>query len=292
MTDTIHQIPLTAITFRITRDRTYLDKPDYEELRFSILKHGLRQPIEVFTLPDPTDEEREAGQTYAVISGMRRYTAFEDLNANFVPGKFASIPALIRPFTTVPEALRLMVEENELHAPVAPWDKGYLIIECITDGIFATIDDAIAALYPGADATKRSRLRSFAIVYRDLEGVMKGPQTLSIRQMIRLAAAIREGWGETIRRHIGEIKTESPEEQWRAIEPLLIEFEQDLANPTPSANLKPGRPIRFAIPKKGVRIRRTLTPHGWTLHFAGHDATSGFMDDLLENILAWYEHHN
>ena len=292
MTPEIQLIPTDAITFRIARDRTALDKDDYDELRLSLLTHGLRQPIEVYELPDPDADEQAQGKRYGLIAGYRRLYAFRDLNETVAPGKFAEIPALIRPFSTVAEAMRQMVEENELHAAVSPWEKGYLLAEAVTAGIFDSTDAAITGLFPGANATKRSRLRTYARVYDELQDTLKLPEGLSTRHMLRLGNAVREGWGEVIRQHLGDIQTESPDEQWKVIEPLLIEFERDLAAATPAITIHPRRPIRFSVVKRGLRIRREMTKHGYTLHFSGHEATSGFMDDLIEQIEAWYQHHN
>jgi ParB family transcriptional regulator, chromosome partitioning protein len=67
----IHQIPLAAVDAEaVSRDRTRLDPDAFEELRQSIARTGLRQPIEVFALAEP-----RAGCTYGLISGFRRLRA-------------------------------------------------------------------------------------------------------------------------------------------------------------------------------------------------------------------------
>ena len=257
MPDEIRLIPTAHITSRLARDRTILVQSDYDELLQSILRTGLRQPIEIYQIETPDEDDRADNITHGLISGFRRLHAFRDLNDNYAPGKFAEIPAIVRPFSSVTEALRNMVEENELHAQVAPWEKGYLLTQTMNDNLFPNIDAAIEGLYPTAHATKRSRLRAYAKVYAELEGILK-----------------------------------IPEPQWRVIEPLLIEFETALAAASPAMNGHAARPIRFAVPKSGIRIRRELTKNGWALHFSGHEATSGFMDDVFDNLLQWYGHHN
>ena len=61
----VHQIPLSAIAAdALARDRARLDPVALEELKSSILAHGLRQPIELFELAEPEGELR-----YGLIAG-------------------------------------------------------------------------------------------------------------------------------------------------------------------------------------------------------------------------------
>ena len=56
-------------------------------------------------------------------------------------------------------AMAAMVTENEIRAPVSPWEKGALIIASVEEGHFPTPDAAVAALYP---ALPRRRARACA----------------------------------------------------------------------------------------------------------------------------------
>jgi ParB family chromosome partitioning protein len=54
MPDPLHQIPLAEIDAEaLSRDRTLHDAADFDELRLSIARHGLRMPVEVFELAEP-----------------------------------------------------------------------------------------------------------------------------------------------------------------------------------------------------------------------------------------------
>jgi len=80
MTDPIRLIPLPEIDdTALTRDRTGLDDAALTELRLSIAANGLRQPIEVFPLPDPVIPPSGPALRYGLISGLRRLHAFHGL---------------------------------------------------------------------------------------------------------------------------------------------------------------------------------------------------------------------
>ena len=55
---------------KFPRDRTVITPDKLEELERSLLRNGLRTPIEVW----------KCGETYELISGLRRLTAFERLS--------------------------------------------------------------------------------------------------------------------------------------------------------------------------------------------------------------------
>ena len=71
MSDSPHSvrlIPLAEIDpDSLTRDRTAADPEAHEDLRGSIVKSGLRMPIEVYAFPEPRE-----GRLYGLVSGFRR----------------------------------------------------------------------------------------------------------------------------------------------------------------------------------------------------------------------------
>ncbi|MFA5538735.1 MAG: hypothetical protein WDA23_05995 [Gemmobacter sp.] len=115
-------IPLAGIRDdALPRDRLTLDEAALGPLTVSILAEGLRQPIELFPVADPGDPD---GPPYGLISGLRRLTVFRRLAARNPEGPHATIPAFLR----APESITAaMVSENEMRAPVTPWEKGALI---------------------------------------------------------------------------------------------------------------------------------------------------------------------
>ena len=145
MPDQIVEIPIDQIDDKaLERDRTSSDAAQFEELWFSILKFGLRQPIEVYTYATPIDVP------YALISGARRLAAFRHLHQTMGLPKFASIPTFIREPTSRADAMVAMVQENDIRAELSPWERARIAVVARDHNYYPTIDAAIEALYPNA----------------------------------------------------------------------------------------------------------------------------------------------
>lgn len=253
----------------LPRDRSGLEHEALAELQSSIAANGLRMPIEVF--------ETETG--YALISGLRRLTAVTNLCA--LRGTTAEIAAFIRTPATLAEALAAMVEENDIRQNPSPWERGRIITTLRDSGDFETLDAATRALYPHANAAKRQRLRSAALVVEELDGLLKTPEHLSERQILRLAAALRADFTALIVTTLQETRADSIEGQWQALLPVMVEAERSQDDPTPH---RPGRPRRILRPAPGVVVRREMTPDGWVLRFTGPDATGMRMDFVMDEV--------
>ena len=255
----------------LPRDRTHLDASALTELRLSIATHGLRTPIEVYA----TD------QGYALISGLRRLTATRALHSLTQNPIYTTIQATILTPQTTAQALTLMVEENDIRADLSPWEKGRIAVASRNEGHFPTIDAAIAALYPAACKMRRSRLRALALLVEELDGTLTSPETLSQRQALRLAAALRAGFEAVIRTALEESHTRTPESDWTLLQPILDEAEQSLKDPTP---YRPGRPRRVVRLRAGLTVRRELASEGWVLRFTGPEATGMLMETVLDEV--------
>lgn len=269
----IHQIPLEQIDpTALTRDRLTLDDAELDELKRSILAGGLRQPIEVY--------EVDGTPPYGLISGFRRLTAIRQLQ-DWDPKRFASIPAFIRAPHSVAEATRAMVEENEIRANLSAYERARTAVLARDRGIFDTLDAAINTLYAAASPAKRSKLRGVALVAEHLEGALKFPEALSIAQASRIANALRQDFGEVIEAALTSTARGSAEDEWAAILPYVEECENRLRSPE---TRRPGRPRRTARIRPGLSVRREMTRYGWILRFSGREATSGLLDDVMDEI--------
>ncbi len=280
MPDPLLDLALTQIDAdALPRDRCASDPAAAEELWRSILKSGLRQPVEVFENRGP-----HAAAPYALISGHRRLAAVRHLHEVMGLPAFATIPAFVRAPATLPAALMAMVEENDIRAELSPWEKGRICVTTRDQGHFPTIDAAIAALYPNAAPTRRSRLRALALLADELDGHLTAPETLSQNQALRLAAALRSGFSDLIRHALATAQAKSGPEQWALLQPILLEAEASLRDPTPYA---PGRPRRLLRPRDDLAVRRERAPEGWVLRFTGPEATGMLMDSLMDEIERW-----
>jgi ParB family transcriptional regulator, chromosome partitioning protein len=277
-------IPLAEIRAdALLRDRTALDPDALDELVRSIFDTGLHTPIEVWRLSTP-----EPPCTYGLVAGLRRLTAFHALQSWPDPARFATIPALVLDARDLPQVMAVMVAENEVRAPVAPWDKGRLLVEAVDRGIFPTLDAAVDGLHPSATRQKRSRLRSHALVVEATEGRFTTPERLTQAQMDRLAAALRGNLGAVIDQVLAETSGTSLATQWAALLPVLAEA----LSPDPDADsARPGRPRRLLALRsgQGLMIRRERTRAGWALHFTGPEARKGgLVDDILDKVEHWF----
>jgi len=274
----IHHIPTDQILeTAIARDRLSIHDEPLEELKHSILKNGLRQPVEVYEIDGPTP--------YGLLSGARRLKAYRAL-ADYVPDdRFATIPAFIREPGSLAQALAAMVEENEIRENISPFERGLIAARTVEAGVFDTLDAAITTLYAHASAAKRSRIRSLALVAERLEGVLKFPEALTIAQATRLASAIRQDFGDVIESALISAKPGGPKAEWTTLLPFLEEADRALSDTTEPRR---GRPRRLARIRSGLTIRREMTRHGYILKFTGHEATSDFIDEVIDEIERWY----
>lgn len=261
----------------LIRDRTGIAPASMLELRLSIVRNGLRQPIEVFEI------EGRAGR-YGLISGFRRLAAFRALNDTSRQQRYASIPAFIRQPGSLAGAYAAMVEENEVRAGLSPYERGQIAVRSVALGIFPTIEAAIDNLHASASASKRSRLRAMARVAEALGPVLSTPETLSASQILRLANALRGGFGDILHAVLDQRESDGPQADWQAMLPYVEEAEALLKTPAAEAPPRPGRPRRILRLRQGLTIRREASRHGYTLRFTGKDASSELIDTIMDEI--------
>ncbi|NBZ86581.1 ParB/RepB/Spo0J family partition protein [Stagnihabitans tardus] len=270
-------IPLSAIdATALPRDRLALAPEALDALFLSILREGLRQPIEVY--------RTETG--YALISGLRRLTACQRLHALRQSPDSALIPAFIREPADIPEALASMVSENEIRAEVSPWEKANLITECVCQGHFPNNEAAVAALFRDISPSARSRLLSVVSVYEELGPRLTNGEGYSLRQLLRMAMAIKAGFGEVMETALRENHGREASVQWELLQNILTEAEQSLKDPEPSPLSRP--PRRILRPRKGLTVRREWLPNGWRLVFTGEEAQGMMIEQVLSDIERMY----
>jgi len=276
----IHLIPLDAIDPEaLARDRATTDEDALAELQTSIAANGLRMPIEIFAI-------KNAPGRYALISGHRRLTVFRRLQAlGANPEKFATIPAFIRRPESIEAAFAAMVEENEIRSELSPWERGRIAVAARDAGVFPTIDAAVETLFASASAIKRRRLRTLASLVETMDGTLTAPETLSLRQTLRIAAAVDRGYADLICHALEETTLRTPEAQWATILPILVESETTDPVEPKARNGAPGRPRRtWTAPRHSIRVWREKTPEGWRLNFTGRDAHGDLIDRVFDEI--------
>jgi ParB family chromosome partitioning protein len=278
MTDPILMLPIAAIdASAMIRDRTGFDPEPFDELKRSILVNGLRMPIEVFAL----DAARGA-MTHGLISGARRLAAFQALAEMTEQDRWNTIPAFVRAPQDVGARLEAMIEENEIRAEISPYERGRIACIAFQHGLFPTIEEAVDKLYPRASQPKRSRLRALARLCEVVDGLLSTPERLTLAQALRLANAVRDGYGELMVTALEQSRDRAFAAQWEVLTSVLREAEEfGLAEPDP---VRPGRPRRILDIRKGLVVRRERIREGWILRFTGPNAKTTMLDDLLDEI--------
>jgi ParB family transcriptional regulator, chromosome partitioning protein len=271
--DSLQNLPLHEIDpHALLRDRTRLDPEDLGQLQLSIATEGLRQPIEVWQLSTPRGPYR-----YGLISGLCRLTACTALG-------HTTIAAFLRTPASVAQAMAAMVSENEIRAPVSPWEKATLILAAISEGHFDTADAAVAALFPAVSRFTRARIRSHTMVVQALDGLLTAPQDLSTRQLDAIAAALIAGHEDLLLAALQPVAAAGLQTQWSTLRPVLMDIAREPTDP------KTGRPRRLVRLRQGLTITREPAPTGWILRFSGPEARKGgLVDDVLDKVEEWFQ---
>ena len=156
-------IPLDAIrTDKLTRDRAPGRDAEIDELKQSIREIGLSNPIRV----------EQVGDTFELIQGFRRFTAYRELFDETGDEAFARIPAGIN--AKGEDLLRLyrrMVDENLVRRGVSFGEMAQLAIHFREQS--AEVDEydrAVELLFASSGRQKRSYIKHFVRLLTATEG--------------------------------------------------------------------------------------------------------------------------
>lgn len=159
-------IPLDLIrTDKLTRDRAEGRDAEIEELKRSIKDIGLSNPIRV----------EAVGDTYELIQGYRRFTAYRELFAETGEERFARIPAGIN--AKGEDLLRLyrrMVDENLVRRGVTFGEMAQLALQYRNqDPNMKTYDQAVEVLYASTGRQKRAYIKHFVRLLVGADGALR-----------------------------------------------------------------------------------------------------------------------
>lgn len=284
----VQTVPTDGIvTEELMRDRMHIDAAEMEELKNSIEAHGLRLPIELFEL-----DQKKPGETYGLLSGWRRLHATRALFAETGDVKYATINAFIRRIGTPANAYVAMVEENEIRADLSQYERGRIAVLAAEHGAFPSVEAAVDELFHAGSKAKRSKIRSFAELHRELGDVLAFPAALNERQGLRLMAAIRAGGADALRQALTPM-AQNPEAEWAMLEPVLDRTEASLNAP---ARPKGGRPSAPKPPRRteqgegyfklsnGITIQRDTDSRGHFIRLQGYLVNTDMVDSVLFEI--------
>ena len=263
------------------RDRTVLDAQDLDELKGAIAAHGLRAPIEVFAQDGP--------RPYGLLSGYRRLRAFRDLAALTNDPAYASIPAFIRDPEAMGGAFAAMVEENEIRSALSHFERGRIAVIAAQQGAFVSSDAAVASLFSQASKAKRSKIRSFAVIFEELGDCLAFPELLKEREGLRLATALRGGAERALRTALDAAAAQTPDQEWAALKPVIEASEAALQDSPRrgrprSTGLAPGWHGKAFVLDSGITLRRAQDATGHTIRLEGAHLTPALVEAAMERL--------
>lgn len=287
------ELPLEQIDEgAMVRDRMTMSEEAILELRQSIAAHGLRLPIEVFELERPGRD----GQRYGLLSGYRRLLAVRGLLELTEAEKYRSIRALIRPRASSGGAFVSMIEENEVREELSHFERGRIAVIAANQGAFSNTEEAVERLFASGSKAKRSKIRSFALIFEELGDMLQFPEGLTERRGLQLSSALRRGAETALREALSRHAPGNADAEWSVIEPVIRELDEAPRDPSRGGRPKTTAPLRYGwIDSKtirtsaGVTIRRASDSKGYILRFEGQAMTSDLMDSLMLEIQALLE---
>ncbi len=263
----------------MVRDRTEIDPDELMELRLSIAANGLRLPIEIYELEFPS-----GGTRYGLISGYRRLLAVRALFELTGQDQYRTIASLIRPRKETGDAFVAMVEENEVRCDLSHFERGRIAVLAAGQDAFVNVEEAVSRLYAMGSKAKRSKIRSFALIFEELGDMLEFPEALTEKRGLQLASALRAGNEARLRDSLST-PSSSPEEEWGRLEVVLQSLD-----PVPRDPARGGRPTKVAavgwsdddtlITSSGFTIRKGQDSQGLVLRIEGRH-----LDDEMATIL-------
>ena len=230
---------------------------------------------------------------YGLISGFRRLAAYRALAADGLDRPSPPSPPSSATPTRSPRPCHAMVEENAIRAEVSPWNR---LLRRRDRPRPPHLRDRRSrnrrASTRASPARRRSRLRSIAHLAEELDGCLTAPETLSLRQLLRLAAASVPAATPTCcgmpSSELSNREPEAPVAHAAAPDPRRMRGPRD---PRPPPRPRPPRPPAPHLRRPARRHHASAASapaDGWCLHFTGKDAQSGLIDDVIDRIEALF----
>ena len=181
-------VPLDEVqTTMLVRDRLlHVEDPELDDLVTSIRDLGLSNPIRVVARP---------GGGYELVQGYRRLSAYKRLNEEDGQGGWDRIPALV--LTDAPDMsglYRRMVDENVVRKDLSFAEMAHAAQVYAADPETEASDltAAVADLFQSAPYSKRSYIRSFALLLDKIGPVLMYPTEVPRALGVALARVLKD----------------------------------------------------------------------------------------------------
>lgn len=265
----VQQVPLAAIDVdHLLRDRIGHDDEDMAALRASLRARGQQMPIDLVDL---------GNGRYGLISGWRRLMALSDLHSETGDARFSTIQALLRRPEGSADAYLAMVEENEIRVGLGHYERARIAAKAAEAGVYPDVQAALRHLFSAASRAKRSKIGSFVMLYRQLDGVLRFPGAIPERLGLTLAAALDAdaGLGARLVQMLGDAKPKTPTDEQSLLARALRPAKRDpQVPPKGHDDIAPG--IWLQVVGKGADARYMLSGPG----LAGGDFRAQLTDWL------------
>lgn len=257
----------------LVRDRMVIDQAELEELKSSIARTGLRLPVEVFVRSGD-------GPAYGLLSGYRRLMAVRALRDLTGDARYGHIKAVVRDPAVLGGAFAAMVEENEIRAALSQYERGRIAVIAAQQGAFPNPEAAVDALFPVASKAKRSKIRSFALIFEELGDMLRFPDLIREKDGLRLAQALRDGAEAALREALADATPETAEDEAQVIAGALAALQAPAPDPR-----KGGRPRREtgarAVVPTGFVVTAEHDARGWLIRVGGDRPVDRVLIDTL-----------
>ena len=274
----ILEIPIDEINAdALVRDRVVLNAEEMDELRQSIENGGLRLPIEVF-------EPGEGPHRYGLLSGYRRLKAIRDLRTQSGDDRYLTIKAILREPAAMGGTFAAMVEENEIRAGLSQFERGRIAVIAAQQGAFGTTEDAVSALFPAASKAKRSKIRSFALIFEEIGDMLTFPDAIKEKDGLKLSAALRDGAGDMLRTALADAVPASSAEEAVMLKRALATITSPKRAPARGGRPSTTSQGRRVVLPSGIALRSAQDKEGWMIRMSGQGLDEGLIDEILNEV--------
>jgi ParB family chromosome partitioning protein len=175
-------VPLDSIDAGyLVRDRVEIGAQDMAALSESINARGQQTPIDVVRL---------GPERFGLISGWRRLQALRQLLQSTGDDRFGAVLALERQPDQASDAYLARVEENEIRVGLSHYERARIALKAVEKNVYPTEKAALLALFAQASRAKRSKIRSFLLLVRALDGHLSHPGAIGERLGLVLSKAL------------------------------------------------------------------------------------------------------
>ena len=262
----------------LVRDRMMAEEEDLEILMESLRRRGQQTAIEVV---------QRGPDSYGLISGWRRLTAFRRLSEGSDDGKrYAQIKALIRSPDTAEDAYVSMVEENEVRVGLSYYERARVTAKAIEQGIFPNDRHALQVLFASASRAKRSKIGSFLKLYHALGDDLHFAHAIPERLGMGLVRVLDQNPDRIagLRNQLRTAPAETVDQEMHVLESILDDRLQKktLNKATTDDRPLPARPQVSSSPPVAEASDRPvhMVYDGTKIELSGPGVTTAFRDRL------------